>query len=228
MTDTISCPNCGAEFDVSETLTVAIRERLQAEVERDARRKERELTDRFDQQRDALRAEAAGKAKEAVALELQDLHDQLHQANAKVDEAQKAELHLRKERRQLETQKQELELAVTRTLDEERAKIRDDAKRQADDDNRLHLADKEKLIGDLLKQIDDLRRVSEQGTAQSRGEAMELLLEDWLRDVFPHDTIEPVPTSFPSYWASLGSMTSARRTLRRDKVPTSSLAICRE
>jgi hypothetical protein len=61
---------------------------------------------------------------------------------------------------------------------------------------RLREADKEKLITDLRSQIDDLKRMSEQGSPQARGEVMELVLEDFLRDSFPQDTIEPVPVSY--------------------------------
>jgi len=222
MTDTIVCPSCGADIAVSETLAAQIRQNMRQEFDREARQKDRELEQRLDEIRRQERAltaaqqsmeqeiatrvaqeqarlaeEARKQAQESVKLEMCDLQDQLADAKEKIGEAHQAELQLRKERRELEDQQRELELTVNRTLDAERAKVRDDAMRAAAEDNRLHLADKDKLIADLRDQIDDLRRISEQGTAQSRGEAMEILLEDLLRDVFPHDTIEPVPASFP-------------------------------
>jgi hypothetical protein len=78
-------------------------------------------------------------------------------------------------------------------VDEERAKIRDDAKREAEEQNRLREAEKEKLIEDLRGQIDDLKRIAEKGSPQVRGEVMELELEDLLRDLFHDDAIDPVP-----------------------------------
>lgn len=202
MTDRITCPSCGSEFAVSETLTAQIRHELRQEFDNEARRKDAELARqredlqyrerdveasrqsieeevslRVNRERDRLLAEAANKAKDALALEIMDLQDQLTQAKSKVTEAQKAELQLRQERRQLEEQKQELELTVTRTLDEERAKIRDEAKRQADDEHRLQEADRDKLVADLRRQIDELKRKSEQGIPQTQGEIMELELE---------------------------------------------------
>jgi hypothetical protein len=222
MTDTITCPSCGADIAVSETLAAQIRQHLRQEFDRDARQKDHELEQRLDdirrqeldlnasrqsmeqeiatrvaEEQVRLAEEARRKAQESVALELRDLEGQLTDAKEKVTEARKAELQLRRERRELEDQKRDLELTVDRTLDAERAKVRDDVMRAAVEENRLHLADKDKLITDLRSQIDDLKRVSEQGTAQSRGEVMEVVLEDLLRDVFPYDTIEPVPASFP-------------------------------
>jgi hypothetical protein len=222
MTDTIVCPSCGADIAVSEILAAQIRQNMRQEFDREARQKDRELEQRLDEIRRQERAltaaqqlmeqeiatrvaqeqarlaeEARKQAQESVKLEMCDLQDQLADAKEKITQAHQAELQLRKERRELEDQQRELELTVNRTLDAERAKVRVDAMRAAAEENRLHLADKDKLITDLRDQIDDLRRISEQGTAQSRGEAMEILLEDLLRDVFPHDTIEPVPASFP-------------------------------
>jgi hypothetical protein len=222
MNDTITCPSCGADIAVSETLAAQIRQNLRQEFDREARQKDHELAERVAEirrqeldlkasrqsmeqeiatrvaaEQARLGEEARRQAQESVTLEMRDLEGQLADANEKITEARKAELQLRRERRELEDQKRDLELTVNRTLDAERASIREDAMHAAAEENQLHLADKDKLIADLRNQIDDLKRVSEQGTAQSRGEVMEVLLEDLLRDVFPHDTIEPVPTSFP-------------------------------
>jgi hypothetical protein len=218
MTDMITCPSCGNEFAVSETLTTQIRRQLRQEFDNEARRKdaelarqledlgrrereleasrrsiEQEVSSRLDVERDRLLVEAKNQAKDAVALEIVDLEGQLTEAKSKVAEAQRAELQLRQERRQLEEQKEELQLLVARTLDQERAAIREEAKRQADEEHRLHEADKDKLVSDLRQQIDELKRKSEQGVPQAQGEIMELELEYLLRRCFPMDTIEPVP-----------------------------------
>src|SRR5438132_1519639 len=95
--------------------------------------------------------------------------------------------------RELETQKQELELAVNRRLDEERDTIRQEAMKQAQEENRLHDRDQEKLIDDLRRQIGDLKRTSELGSQQAQGEVMELELEELLRHHFPQDGIEAIP-----------------------------------
>ena len=102
---------------------------------------------------------------------------------------QQAELDLRKRARELEEQKQQLELTVARKLDEERQKIRNDAKREAAEETELNLAEREKVISDLQKQIAELKRKSEQSSQQLQGEVMELSLEELLRREFPFDEI---------------------------------------
>jgi hypothetical protein len=212
------CPNCGSQFEVSTALAAQLRDQLQKEFQAEARRKDAalavredalaereqvleesrrsidsEVTALLDREREQLRQEVKVKAYEAVSLELQDLSSQLADAKNERDQAKQAELQLRKERRSLEEEKRQLELTVTRKLDEERATIRETAKREADEEHRLQEAEKDKLVADLRRQIDGLKRKSEQGSQQAQGEILELETEDLLRDHFPLDTFEPVP-----------------------------------
>ena len=69
--------------------------------------------------------------------------------------AQNTELALRKERRELEEQKQALELTVDRRLDEERNKIREAAKKEAADERQFKDAEKDKLINDMRAKIEE-------------------------------------------------------------------------
>jgi hypothetical protein len=55
------------------------------------------------------------------------------------------------------------------------------------------MAEKEKLIAEMQKQIASLNQKVEQGSQQLQGEVLELDLEAQLRAEFPHDHIEPVP-----------------------------------
>jgi hypothetical protein len=52
------------------------------------------------------------------------------------------------------------------------------------------LAEKDKIIEDMLKQVEELRRRSEQGSQQLQGEIQENCLEITLRDHFPKDQFE--------------------------------------
>jgi hypothetical protein len=217
MADSLLCPKCGCQIEVSTVLASQIREHLQSEFEADARRKDAATSEREkklrqrEQSLDALRSDIDGEvarrvdaerarllesaqasAKESLAVEFNDLKDQLAEMKGKLKDAQAAELQFRKERRELETKQQELELVVSRQLDTERETIRQTAKEEAVEENRLREADRDKLIADLRHQIDQLKRKSEQGSQQAQGEVLELMLEDLLRECFPQDCIEEV------------------------------------
>ncbi len=86
-----------------------------------------------------------------------------------------------------------LALEVERRLQEERGKIRDEARRSADEENRLRMAEKDKKLSDVQQQLEEMRRKAEQGSQQLQGEVMELDFEALLRSSFPHDTLVPVP-----------------------------------
>jgi len=218
MADSLLCPKCGCQIEVSTVLAAQIRENLRRDYDAEARRKdaatgerenklrERELA--LDAQRNGLEIElgrrlteektqlfkqAEIQAKESLAVEFGDLLNQVAEMKSKLDIAHQAELEFRKERRELETKKQELELAVSRQLDNEREAIRQAAKQETVEENRLREADREKLVSDLRRQIDELKRKSEQGSQQAQGEVMELMLEDQLRQYFPQDAVEEVP-----------------------------------
>ncbi|MEX1096274.1 MAG: DUF2130 domain-containing protein [Planctomycetales bacterium] len=218
MSDTMICPNCAFEIEVTEVLSAQLRSQLQKEFEADIRKKEAALAEReneitraqadvakaqqdidrrveekLDQERKQLSEAALAKAREQVTLEIQDKDEQLAAVQGKLKSAQEAELALRKERRDLEEQKEALELTLTRRLDEERNKIRETAKKEADEERQLKEAEKDKLIGDLKHQIDDLKRKSEQGSQQLQGEVLETALENLLAQHFPFDEITPVP-----------------------------------
>ncbi len=122
-----------------------------------------------------------------------DRDAQLKERDAKLADARKKELELLKERRALEEEKEDLELTVARRLQDERVKIADEARKRADEDGRLKMAEKDKLISDMQKQVEELRRKAEQGSQQMQGEVQELELEAALRSSFPRDRIEPVP-----------------------------------
>jgi len=218
MSDTVICPNCKFEIEVTEVLSAQLRSQMQKEFEADIRKKEAAIADRekdvlrakdevakaqldidrrvsekLEKERKQLSDEALSKAREQVTLEIRDKDQQLSEANTKLKAAQDSELTLRKERRALEEEKQTLELTLTRRLDEERAKIRETAKKEAADERQLKDAEKDKMIGDLRTQIEDLRRKSEQASQQLQGEVLEVALEELLRQQFLFDEITPVP-----------------------------------
>jgi hypothetical protein len=218
MAEKVTCPSCSAEIEITEALESQFRTRLKAELEAETRKKDAALqkreaelkqqTEELNAQRKSIEdevaakleaatkkisAEAQLKAREQANLEIEAAQNELTQTKAKLQEAQKLELEARKERAALQQAKEALELEVQRKLDEERGKVRAQAKQEADEEHRLKLAEKEKLIASMNERIEDLKRKAEQGSQQLQGEVLELDLEELLAKHFPLDTISPVP-----------------------------------
>ena len=82
---------------------------------------------------------------------------------------------------------------MARQLAEERQTIRGAAQAEAAEAHQLSLAQRDQTIQGMKRTIEELRKKADQGSQQSQGEALEVTLEDMLRQAFPQDEIEPVP-----------------------------------
>jgi hypothetical protein len=159
-----------------------------------------QVEEQLKKDRARIAAEETKKAKQAAATDLEqkarevaDLQEVLKQRNEKLAEAQNAQAELIKKKRELDDAKRELELTVQKRIQEGLAATRQEAKKEAEDELNLKVKEKEQTIAAMQKQIEELKRKSEQGSQQLQGEVQELELENLLRTKFPFDTIEPVP-----------------------------------
>jgi hypothetical protein len=182
MNETIKCPNCDELFELSEAISYDIEKRI---------KKKHEIE--IEEKRKAFEEKAKKDAYESVTLELSDLREQLEEKTRNLKEARKQELELLKKQRELQEKEENMELEVTRKLDEERQKILEKATGKFEEEHRLKDAEKDKKLNDMKKQIDELKRKSEQESQQTQGEVLELDLENILKKSFTHDNIEPVP-----------------------------------
>ena len=170
----------------------------------DKRKLEDQVADQVAEQLKAERArviaEESRKAKlasadelENKARELTELQEVLKSRNEKLAEAQKAQAELIKKQRELDDARRELELTVEKRVQDGLTEVRTFAKKEAEDEQKLKVMEKEQTIAAMQKQIEDLKRRAEQGSQQLQGEVQELELENLLRMKFPFDAIEPVP-----------------------------------
>ncbi|NMB70380.1 DUF2130 domain-containing protein, partial [candidate division WWE3 bacterium] len=67
------------------------------------------------------------------------------------------------------------------------------AKQEVIDETQLLMAQKDKQLEDLRKQLGEAQRKAEQGSQQTQGEVQETFLEDMLRVEFPYDEVKEVP-----------------------------------
>lgn len=159
-----------------------------------------QVAEQLKKDRARIMAEEAKKAKDAIATdleekarELSDLQELLKQRNDKLAEAQKAQADLIKKQRELDDAKRELDLTVEKRVQEGLESTREQAKKEAEEQLKLKVLEKEQTITSMQKQIEELKKKAEQGSQQLQGEVQELELESLLREKFPFDTIEPVP-----------------------------------
>ncbi|OQW39187.1 MAG: hypothetical protein A4S08_07665 [Proteobacteria bacterium SG_bin4] len=159
-----------------------------------------QVSEQLKAERVRVIAEESRKAKlasaaelESKARELAELQEVLKVRDEKLAQAQQAQAELIKKQRELDDAKRELELTVAKRVQDGLTEARQLARKEAEDEQKLKVLEKEQTIAAMQKQIEDLKRRAEQGSQQLQGEVQELELENLLRLKFPFDAIEPVP-----------------------------------
>jgi len=192
----ITCPSCGKKIPLTRALRAEIEASLKQQFDETLQDQARELRAQYESrlEKDLQRAQAdaAKKAEEKVAQELIELKDQVKDQEKDLEEARRLELSMRKKERELERKQEEMELTVARQIDKERTRLVTETQERLAEEHRLKDAEKEKQLGDMRRQIEDLKRKAEQGSQQLQGEAGEGELESLLRANFPSDDISAI------------------------------------
>jgi hypothetical protein len=204
MTETIKCPSCGDSFELTDVISQDIENRFKKEhtheieevkntLKLEYEAKEEEFENKAKLERKVLQEKAKKDALGSVEIEISDMKEQLKENADDLKMFRRQEIEFRKKERELLKEKESMDLLVDRKIDDERQKVYEEAAKKFEEKQRLKDAEKDKKINDMVVQIDDLKRKSEQGSQQTQGEVLELELENMLTTCFLHDHIEPVP-----------------------------------
>ncbi len=177
MPNQIKCPKCGEEFEISDAMSQSNKEQLEKDRE--------ELKIKFEK-------ESEEKVRVQLADKTKLIEEELKFKDQKLSEARAEALKMHQEKLKLEDEKKNFELEKQKQLDQERDKIRQQTLLEASDAHRLKDLEKEKMINDLKKSLEDAQLKANQGSQQLQGEVQELDLEEYLHTAFPHDEINPV------------------------------------
>jgi hypothetical protein len=161
---------------------------------------DQQIAQKLQQERLKIAAEEAQKAKLAIgndldqkAREINSLQAILKQRDQKLAEAQQAHAEMLRKERELDDAKRELDLTIEKRVQADLNTTREKAKKEAEEELKLKVMEKDQTITAMQKQIEELKRRAEQGSQQLQGEVQELELETLLGAKFPRDTIRPVP-----------------------------------
>ncbi len=175
-TTTITCPQCGYEFELSDALTGKIRDHLRAELQHEVLRREMELKQKTkfltEKEKEIERAkeelderiqagvkerlreaqeEAIRGAQESYAEQLKGLQEKLEEREKDLSEFRKREQELRQEQQRLEERQKTIDLEISRKIDEERKKIQIETRDSLKAEHLIQL----KELQDALKQKED-------------------------------------------------------------------------
>lgn len=181
----IKCPNCGKLVEISEAIKHQIQESILAKAESKHKEEIEKLKIEIDEK-------AEKRVKEEFELRFKDSQNELSESREQNRLLREELLQITKELRILRQKDEERDLEMQKKLVYEEEKIREDAQKKAEEENRLKILEKEKQLQDALKANEEMKRKLQQGSQQLQGETFELEFEGLLKKQYPNDKIIPV------------------------------------
>lgn len=154
---------------------------------------ERELEEAKKKTAEEVRQEAESKIRKELETRITSTQEEALAREKQNKELQDQSLEMVKQIRALKDEKDKMGLEYEKKLLEDQDKIKQTAKREAQEELDLKIAEKDKKLQDAEKQILELQRKIQQGSQQLQGEVQELKLEEQLKAEFPFDEISEVP-----------------------------------
>lgn len=183
--NTIPCPHCGKDVEISE----AIRHQFESQFTKE--QQEKHLKEIEEAKKTAL-DESSKKLRNQFDEQLKVIKEDALAKDERNKELITQITEMTKELRQSKKDREEAEMVMQKKLSEESDKIRIEAQKKAEDENRTKLLEKDKQLLDAMKEVEEMRRKLQQGSQQTQGEAFELEFEESLKTHYPHDKVTPV------------------------------------
>ena len=140
-----------------------------------------------DKQAEELKTRIEAQTAEKYETQLKSLAEADAESKKKISELKNTQIENERLKRQLDDQKQDMELQFEKKLSdrlkEETNVIRQREKESTD----LKVKELEKKLEDQVKLSDEMKRKLEQGSTQMQGEVQEIALEQMLRDLYEID-----------------------------------------
>lgn len=219
--NTIKCPHCGFDINVSEVLTKQTEEKIKNEYSRKTaeleksflakqralenekqrmvieREKEQEIIDNMVREKlKNLSKELENKYKKEIADEnaakMEELEKELNQKNEQLRDLNRAKAEVERLKREKDNIQEQVALEKEKELNAKLTEEKQRIRAQAEEEWMLRLKEKDKTIDDMTSQLKIAQRKAEQGSMQLQGEIQELELEALLRNTYPYDEIEEV------------------------------------
>lgn len=199
MTENIKCPNCGHEFEPTDTIRDEIQKELRSQMEDWKKKKEKE----FDEQRKKEQQQMEESTRKRIATDYENklnlLQQEQKENQEKLKEARQKEAEYLRKEMELKNREAEIDLTVQKQLQRDREKLAEDIRKieeqktaARETEYQLRTKELEKQLDDQKKLAEEMRRKAEQGSSQLQGEVQELALEEMLRLAFPFDLISEV------------------------------------
>jgi len=221
MKQTITCPKCNNQFEISEVLEETFNKQLEVQMHQWKSNEELQYKNELDKLKKSIqsneeetnkkilaeREKATAELEEVLKQKVQDefqmklraLEENNSEKEKQLKQAREKELEFLKKSQELKDKEENLELAFQRKLLEEGEKIKNNAiqlenekQKLKEEDYKFKIAELQEKYSQQLKLAEEMSKKGSQGSMQLQGEVQELLLENLLKETFPDDSVEPI------------------------------------
>ena len=203
MSTEIKCPNCGHEFEPTDSIREEVQKELRAKMSEWQKQQQQKFDVQLMEEKKRTQKETEEVLRKSIVSDFENKLRLLEENNKdnqeKLKLSREKEIEFLKKEQALLSKEQELDLQLQKMLLEERNKLAELIRKE--EAEKISLKETEYLLKNReleekleaqKRLVDEMKRKSEQGSMQMQGEAQELLLEDLLRQSFPYDSIEEV------------------------------------
>ena len=203
MSTEIKCPNCGHEFEPTDSIREEVQKELRTKMTEWQKQQQQKFDAQLAEEKKKTQKETEEQLRRSIVSDFENkvrlLEENNKETQEKLKQARDKEIEFLKKEQALVSKEQELELQLQKMLLEERNKLADIIRKEEaekislkETEYQLKNKELEEKLESQKKLVDEMKRKAEQGSMQMQGEAQELLLEDLLRQSFPYDLIEEV------------------------------------
>ena len=201
-TNYIKCPKCNHKIPLNEAMIAQVQEELEKTYEiklaQELKKQEDKLEARREKEQEEeyqrMRKDLIKKAKREYDSQLKEHEVELAERDKEISKIRKEEKVFQLQKMEWEKKQHQDEIKYLKKLETERTKIHSEVETETKEKYSLELREKEKVISDLKKQMEEATKKADQGSMQLQGEVLEQELEDLLKTHFPEDEIIPVKT----------------------------------
>ena len=172
---------------------------LQEQLEKKQEEYDKKLVEERTRIRQAMEEGLRKNIRADFENQVELLKSSQRESEEKLKMARQRELDYLRKEQELLSKEQELQITIQKQLIEERKTLSEQVRKEElekaafrETELQLKMKELEKQLEDQKKLADEMKRKAEQGSMQLQGEAQELLLEDLLRENFPHDLVAEV------------------------------------
>lgn len=203
MSTKIKCPNCGTEFEPTDSIRHEIQKELRVKMAEWQKQQQQGFETKLLEESQKIQKESEERIRKSVSSDFENKLQLLQKTNADNEErlklSRQKELEFLKKEQDFKTKEEELDLTVRKKVAEEREKLAEGLRKieaekaaQKEVDYQMKIKQLEIKVDQANKLAAEMQRKAEQGSMQLQGESQELALEEMLAAAFPFDMIEEV------------------------------------